>query len=346
MKAIVTGANSLVGANLVRELLKDGHTVRAFVRPTSDTRSLDGLNIETVKGDILDLGSLINAARGCRFMFHTAAIFSYFGHQPEAMLKVATEGTVNAVAAAKKAKIKRIILTSSSVVIGSSEHPIVLEETKTAPEASPEYYVSTKIQQESIGFRHAKELGVDIVSVCPTLCIGPHDYRLSESNAIIINYLNDPFRATWPGGCNLVFAEDVARGHILAAMRGRTGERYILGSENLLWNKVHKMISEICGQQGPLMNATNTGAFLSGVAQELFSRFTHQRPLVTRAQAKMIGRYYWYSHERAATELGYSPISIRQALAKTISWLVASPHVSNSLRNTITLSQEVYKERR
>jgi dihydroflavonol-4-reductase len=346
MKALVTGANSVVGANLVRELLKDGYKVRAFIRSTSDTRSLNGLNIETVTGDILDPVSLVNAARGCKSMFHTAAIFSYFGYQPEAMLKVATEGIVNAVEAAKKARIKRIVVTSSSVVIGSSEQPIVLDESKTMPEASPEYYVFTKMQQESIGFRRAKELGVDIVSVCPTLCIGPHDYRLSESNAIIINYLNDPFRATWPGGCNIVFAEDVARGHILAALYGKTGERYILGSENLLWSEVHRMISEICGQQGPLMTATNTAAFLSGVAQELISRFTHRRPIVTRAQAKMIGRYYWYSHERAAAELGYSPIPARQALVKTISWLVASQHVSNSLRNTITLSREVYQERK
>jgi dihydroflavonol-4-reductase len=344
MKALVTGANSLVGANLVRQLVKEGYQVRAFVRPTSDIRSLDGLNIEIVTGDVLDADSLINAARGCRFLFHTAAVFSYFGYSPEAILKVATEGTANAVKAAKKAKIKRMILTSSSVVIGASDQPVVLNEYKTNPETGAGGYISSKINQETVGFQQAKELGVDIVTVCPTLCVGPHDYRLSESNAIILNYLNDPFRSTWPGGCNIVSVEDVAHGHILGAMKGRSGERYILGSENLLWKDVHGMISEICGQQGPLLTASHTSVFLTGVAQEIISGFTHRRPLVTRTQAKMVGRYYWYSSERAA-ELGYKPMPSRQALVKAISWLVASQHVPPSLRNTITLSREIYEER-
>jgi dihydroflavonol-4-reductase len=177
------------------------------------------------------------------------------------------------------------------------------------------------------------------------VCIGPHDYRLSESNAIIINYLNDPFRSTWPGGCNIVGIEDVAQGHILAARNGKTGERYILGSENLLWRDLHKMISEICGQQGPLMTASHTSSFLTAVSQEAISFLTHRRPMVSRTQAKMVGRYYWYSHERAE-ELGYHPIPAREALVKAISWLVASHHVPASLRNTITLSEEVYKERK
>ncbi len=344
MKAIVTGANGLVGANLVRELLKEGHRVRAFVRSTSDLRSLEGLNAEIVTGDILDPATLVQASKGCQLMFHTAAVFSYSGYRKETLLKIATEGTRNAVEASKKARIKRMILTSSSVVMGSSEHPVIIDESKNIPEPDPGDYTLSKIEQEAAGFKRAKELGVDLVAVCPTLCVGPHDYRLGESNALIINYLNDPFRSTWPGGCNIVYAGDVARGHILAALKGRTGERYILGSENLLWRELHKMISEICGQQGPLMTASHTSSYLAGVTQELISQFTRRRPMVTRTQAKMVGRYYWYSHDKAA-ELGYSPIPVRKALVKAISWLVASHHVPASLRNTITLSEEVYKDR-
>lgn len=344
MKALVTGANSLIGSNLVRELLKEGYKVRAFIRPTSDTRSLDGLKIEIMTGDVLDPASLISAARGCQFMFHTAAIFSYYGYQPEIMSKVATEGTVNAVEAAKKAKLRRMILTSSSVVFGSSDHPEVLDENNRRFEPNPANYISSKINQELIAFKHAREIGLDIVAVCPTLCVGPNDYRLTESNAIIINYLKDPFRSTWPGGCNIVSAEDVARGHILVALYGETNKSYILGSENLLWSDIHKMISEICGQQGPLVTASHTATFLAGVSQEIISHFTHQRPIVTRTQAKMVGQYFWYSHKRAA-ELGYNPMPTRQGLVKAISWLVASQHVGASLRNTITLSDEVYRER-
>ncbi len=219
-----------------------------------------------------------------------------------------------------------------------------MDEMKTMAESESNEYIKSKIEQEVVAFKRSRELGVDLVSVCPALCIGPHDYRLSESNALIINYLNDPFRSTWPGGGNLVAAEDVARGHILAALHGKTGERYLLGSDNLTWREIHRTISEICGQQGPLMTAYHTTSFLAGAYLEFISQFTKQRPLVTRAQAGMIGRYYWYSSEKAKS-LGYSPMSSRRALVKAISWLVASQHVPASLRNTITLSSEVYVER-
>jgi len=344
MKALVTGANSLVGASIVRALLSGGHQVRAFVRPTSDTRSLDGLAVEKVPGDILDVDSLVAAAKGCQTMYHAAAIFSYSGHTPQELLAVATQGTRNAVDAAKNAKVRRVVLTSSSLVVGSTLEPAVLDEKNPAPEPDPGAYALSKMKQEETGLRRAQELGVDLVAVCPTLCIGPHDYRLSESNAIVLNYLKDPFRATWPGGCNIVSAEDVARGHVLAARHGKSGQRYILGSQNLEWSAVHRIISELCGIQGPLVTASHTACFLVAVAQEITCRFTRRRPLVTREQSRMTGRYYWYSHDRAAS-FGYNPMPARRALAKAISWLTASHHMPASLRNTLTLSEEVYRER-
>ena len=344
MKTLVTGANSLVGAHIVRALIAEGREVRAFVRASSDLRGLDGLDIEKAVGDVLDVDSLIEAARGCSMMFHAAAVFSYRGGRARELLSVAEQGTINAVEAAKKAKIKRIVLTSSSVVLGSSPRPEVLDELKGIPESDPGVYAASKIRQEAAGFRRAAELGVDMTAVRPTLCVGPHDYRLTESNAVIINYLSDPLRATWPGGCNIVSARDAARAHLIVARKGKSGESYVAGSQNLRWREVHRMISELCGLQGPLITASHTSSFLAAVAQEISCRFTGKRPLVTRAQAKMVGRFYYYGHERLAA-LGYDPIPSRQALAQAISWLAASEHVPASLRNTLTLSEEVYRER-
>jgi dihydroflavonol-4-reductase len=343
VRALVTGANGFIGAHLVRGLLDQGYQVRAFVRTTSDLRSLEGVQVEKVYGDILEVNTLINAARGCDVLFHVAAIFSY-SKQPDELMAVARTGTINAVEAAKAAGIRRIVLTSSSVIFGSTTAPTPLDESERTPEPDPAPYVVAKIAQEQAGFRRAAELGIDMLAACPTICIGSRDYGLTESNAIVVNYLLDPFKATWPGGCNIVSVRDVVQGHILIAERGEPGGRYLLGAENLHWSAIHSMISELCGIEGPLMTANHTSCYLAALAQEIASLFTNKRPIVTRAQAKMVGRYYWYRHDRAA-RLGYTPMPARSALVRAISWLVASEHVPHSVRSTIRLSQEVYDQR-
>jgi dihydroflavonol-4-reductase len=318
--------------------------VRAFVRPTSGLQSLDGVVAERAFGDILEVSSLIRAAQGCDVLFHVAAIFSYSRHRPDELLTVAKTGTINAIEAAKEAGVKRIVLTSTSVIYGSTLSATPLDESKRVPEPDPAPYTTSKIAQEQAGFRRAAELGIDILAACPTVCVGPHDYRLSESNAIIVNYLMDPFKATWSGGCNIVSVQDVVQGHILVAEQGQPGTHYLLGSQNLRWSTIHRAISEMCGIEGPLMTANHTSCYLAAVAQEIMSIFTNKRPLVSRAQAKMVGRYYWYRHDRAAL-LGYSPMPARLALAKAISWLAKSDHIPASLRSSIRLSQEVYDQR-
>jgi dihydroflavonol-4-reductase len=137
---------------------------------------------------------------------------------------------------------------------------------------------------------------------------------------------------------------DVARGHILAANAGRAGERYFLGSENLEWSAIHRIISELCGIPGPNLSTNHTGAYLAATTAELQAWLTHRAPLTTRAQAKMVGRYYWYHHEKAAA-LGYTPMPAKQALAEAIAWLAASPHISQAVRVTLQLSREVHLAR-
>jgi dihydroflavonol-4-reductase len=345
MRALVTGANGFIGANLVRCLLDQGHWVRALVRETSDLRSLEGIEVEIAVGDILEIDTLIKAAKGCDVIFHVAAFFSYTRHTLEKLMATATTGTINIVEAAKERGVKRIVLTSTSVIFGSTLDATPLDESQKVPEPDPAPYIISKISQEKAGFSRAAELDIDMVAACPTICVGPLDYGLSESNAIIVSYLRDPFKATWPGGCNIVSVHDVVQGHILIAERGTPGKHYLLGSQNLEWSTIHRIISEMCGLDGPLMTANHTACYLAATFHEIMSVFFKKRPLVSVVQAKMVGRYYWYRHERTA-KLGYHPIPVRQALANAISWLVKSDHIPASIRNSMHLSQEIYDQRR
>ncbi len=342
MKVLVTGANGLIGCHVVRELLKKRYDVRAFVRETSDLRSLEGLDVELVYGDILKPETLPPAMKDCEVVFHVAAVFAYWGYDETKLKSIAGQGTRNIIEAAARSGVKKIVLTSSSAVLGSGSDALPLDENHTVDRE--EYlppYVRAKIEQEEAAFRMAKELGLDLVAVCPTITVGGPDYGLSESNRIIVSYLNDPFKATWPGGCNIVAASDVAMGHVIAGERGVPGQRYLLGSENLEWSQLHQIISDLCGLPGPMVVANHTSSYLAATAYELVSYFTGEAPASTRAQAKMVGRYYWYTHDRIA-KLGYSPRPARQSLIEAVSWFVASSHISSSLRADINLSDEIY----
>jgi len=340
VKALVTGATGIVGSNLVRALLSASYEVRVLVRGNSDLRSLSNLAVERVEGDVLKPDTLTAAVGGCSVVFHAAAIFSYWGHSPDRQKDLAVRGTKNILEAAHRAGLKRAIVTSSSVVLGSRATKVILDETSKFDEPDPSAYTLSKVDQEKAAFEHGANLGMEVVAVCPTLAIGPYDYRLSPSNAYIVNYLNDPFRSTFIGGCNFVSARDVALGHIQAAERGQAGCRYVVGSENLLWQDVHALISELTGTFGPSVTLNHTASYLAALAVEASARLAGIRPTVTRDEAKMSGRFYWYTHDRIAA-LGYSPMPVRLALCEAIAWLLGRGYIADSVIEKLDLSPEV-----
>jgi len=331
MNALVTGASGVVGANLVRELLARGGAVRALVRPGPPRRALVGLPAEVAPGDVLDPRSLAEAVRGVDVVFHAAARFSYDAREQSEIERVAVEGTRNVIRAASEAGVARVVLTASSVIFGSSATPQARnEDSKFTPDDASRYAVS-KVRQASAAFALAAASKIELVAVCPTLTIGAWDYGLSESNAIIVKYLNDPFRATFAGGCNIVSARDVARGHVLAAERGANGRSYIVGGGNLHWRELHSEISSICGTHGPLMTASHTGAYLTAAWAEWSSQLTGTPPTLTRDEVKMMGRWYWYDDSRARAA-GYASASPRAALTEAITWLLRTEHVRPDVR--------------
>ena len=341
MRALVTGASGFIGANLVRELLLAGHEVRALVRSTSDLRGLQGLAARQVIGDVLDPVSLRQAAEGSDVVFHAAAVFSYWGHSEESLRTVSVDGTRNAIEASALAGVRRLVLTSSSVTLGSGTRAVSRDETSDIPDDEPApAYFHAKAAQERAAVEVARELGVELVVACPTIVLGSHDYRGVPSTAIVLDYLRDPWRATFPGGCNVVHVRDVARGHLLLAERGRPGQRYVLGSENLEWSLLHRMVGELSGVGGPRLSANRTTSLFAAVAAEAMARLTGDRPLVTRGQARTVGRFYWYSHARAAA-LGYRPRPAREALKLAIAWLLRSAHVTREMRLALRPAPEV-----
>jgi dihydroflavonol-4-reductase len=366
MRALVTGATGLVGSHVVRALLQRGGAVRVLLRPSSDTSAIDGLDVERCVGDVLDPATLRAAVSGCGTVFHAAAHFSYWGLSDAELNTTALAGTSNVLEAAAAAGVRRVTVTSSSVVFGSSGEAVLRDERSVAgrdeqslqngeqsrqnDEQSRQNvlgvpYIESKIRQHHLALDRGRELGLEVVLVCPTVVVGPCAARLGPSNAVLTAYLEDPFRLTFPGGANVVSAADVGRAHVLLSAQGETGEAYIVGGENLEWPALHAMVSELCGTAGPFLTVNHTQSYVAAFVDEVRARLVDRAPATTRTQASMVGRYFWYSHAKAGA-LGYRPVPARAALATALSWLVASRHISREARTRLLMSGEVWAARR
>ncbi len=347
MRALVTGANGLIGAQLVRELLRRGVEVRAMTLVGGRRDAIDGLPVELVPGDVRDPPeTFARLCAGCDLIFHTASYFRYSGIDGDALDHTAQQGTRNVLSGASQAGVRRVVVTSSSVVFGSSMRPRARDEHSRSDSGFDEpAYVRSKVRQHQLVKELAPKLGLDAVLVCPTMTIGPHPGKVGPSNGAILAYLQDPFRLTYPGGCNFVSARDVANGHWLAATRADPGDDLLLGSENLTWHEVHERVARLCGVEPPRYEIGYAAAYLAATMVEIVAHFRGASPLSTRDQARMIGRYYWYDDAKARS-LGYAPRPAGTALAATCAWLASSPHVSSALRRTLTLSAEAYEARR
>jgi dihydroflavonol-4-reductase len=345
VRALVTGATGLIGAHIVQALVDRGYEVRALMRQTSQRDLLARAPVEIVIADVLNSGHELDmACADCDLVFHGAAMFAY-GVAAATLYATAVTGTENMLAACARMGVQRVVVTSSSVVFGYRETAMCIDETEglVGGESEPPY-VAAKIAQH----RRALELGamlkLDVRLACPAMTLGPSAGRLGPSNGLVVAYLANPFGITYPGGCNLVAARDVATGHVLIAEHGSRGEAYLLGSENLIWQQIHAVIAELAGVAPPRLELNHTLSFLAAAAEELRAATGNRAPLSTREQASMVGRYYWYSHAKAAA-LGYTPLLARAALIETISWLAASPHISREVRAGMHLAADIYRFR-
>jgi dihydroflavonol-4-reductase len=345
MRLAVTGAAGLIGGHVVRAAVAGGHKTTAVLRATSRTDALAGVDVAIAIADVLgETSDLVEVFGGNDTVIHTAAIFAY-GGDPDTLRRVATEGTARVLHAAAEAGVRRVVVTSSSVVFGYSLDGAVIDETRSISDGVGQPpYVAAKIAQDRAALSLAERLGLELVLACPTMSIGGIATTLGPSNGLIVAYLADPGRSTFPGGCNIVSAEDIGSAHVLLAVRGSPGQHYLLGSENLQWSEIHALIGVLTGVGGPYVEIGPSVAGILAGAESFQAYLMGRTALTSREQAGMLGRFYWYDHGRAAA-IGYRPRPAAVALIEAVSWLAASPHVSREMRVQMHLNDAVQRFR-
>jgi len=321
MKTLVTGGTGFVGANVVRALLKRGVEVRALVRPRSDTRNLDSLEVELVAGDLRDRGSLEAALDGCDIVYHVGAMYALWARNPREIYDSNVTGTINILEAAGQAGVQKIVYTSSVATIGLPKDGTPgTEEVPLPPEDMVSDYKRSKYLAEQEVLKYAQR-GLPVVIVNPSFPVGAWDVKPTPSGQIIVNFLRGKIPAYVDTGLNVVDVEDVALGHVLAAERGRIGERYILGHTNLTLPELFQLLAQVSGMSAPRFRIPYGFAYLSACVSEFVARtITHKPPFVTLAGVKLSRKRMFFDTSKAVRELGLPQTPAIEALSKAVQW--------------------------
>ncbi|MBI5624918.1 MAG: NAD-dependent epimerase/dehydratase family protein [Elusimicrobia bacterium] len=322
--AFVTGATGFVGASVARNLLAKGLRVRALVRPDGDTRNIRGLDVEIVQGGLDDLKALSAGCAGCRYVFHVAADYRIWVRDPAQMYAANVQGTVNVLKAAGAAGVERIVHCSSVAAVRPPRGRSPADESSAyRSEREPVgTYKKSKYLAEVAALDLATK-GLPVVVVNPSTPIGPFDIKPTPTGKIIVDFLNGRMPSYVETGLNLVDVRDVAEGHWLAAVKGRVGERYILGAENMTLGGILKLVSELSGVPAPAFKTPYALAYLVGVVDTARCTLFGGDPIAPLDGVKMAAHHMWYDSAKARRELGFTPGPARLALADAVEWFRA-----------------------
>lgn len=336
MNCFVTGASGFVGANVVRELVARGHRVKALVRPGSDLRGIAGLGVELVPGDLSDRANLTAAMRGCDWCFHVAAVYHLWMRDYRPMFAANVDGTRNLLEAAAQAGCSRIVYTSTVGCIGLPRAAVdgsvepTNESTPVAETQMSNPYKLSKWRAERVALELAGK-GMPVIIVNPSAPIGPWDVKPTPTGQLIVDFLNRKLPAYIDTGLNWVYVRDVAVGHILAAERGRIGERYILGNADGNWSMKQTLgvLADMTGLPAPKFEMPRAVALAAAYANEAFSFVTGIPPKAPLAGVRMSGYKMWFSPAKAIAELGLPQTPPHQALAEAVDWFRANGYVKS-----------------
>jgi dihydroflavonol-4-reductase len=316
--ALVTGANGFLGAHVVRALVARGTQVRALVRQGADRRALAGVDCEFVTGDLRDLASIESAVRGCGEVYHVAADYRLWVIDEAPMYAANVEGTRNLLEASRRAGVAKIVHTSTVGALGIAADGIGREDTPVALGHMIGPYKRSKFLAEQLA-REAARDGLPVVIVNPSTPIGALDYKPTPTGRIIVEFLNRRMPAYVETGLNLACVEDVAQGHLLAAERGRIGEKYILGSENLTLEGMLQRLAAISGVPAPRVRIPYAVAFGFALGAEAVARtITRRAPRASLTEVRMARKKMFFDSSRARCELGYAPRPIGEGLARAV----------------------------
>lgn len=337
-KAFLTGAAGFVGSNVARVLLEKGLSVTALVRKGSPRKNLDGLSIDWAEGDLLDPKSIKAAIKGARYVFHVAADYRlWLPNQDavDAMYASNIDGTRNVLEAAKEAGAEKIVHCSSvaaikTVYFGAATEQSVYHNT----DEIISHYKKSKWLSERLALNLAKR-GWPIVVVNPAAPIGPYDIKPTPTGKIVVDFLNGKIPAYLDTGLNVVHVRDVAMGHYLAAVKGRLGERYILGNENLTFKRIMDILAEATGLAAPRIRTPYTLALAFAYGESAYARLTGSEPRAPIDAVKMARRRMYYDSSKAVRELGLPQTPAKKALIEAARWFAENGYVHERRRDEV-----------
>jgi dihydroflavonol-4-reductase len=335
MNCFVTGASGFIGANLVHELIARGHTVKALLRPGSDPRGLAGADFKRVEGKVGDRGKLGAALSGCDWCFHVAASYHLWLRDYRPMYTANVEGTRNVIEIAAAAGCSRIVYTSTVGCIGLPQTGSgkLIPSDETTPVAAARmsgHYKRSKWQAEQVAVELARK-GLPVIIVNPSAPVGPRDGKPTPTGKIIVDFLNRAMPAYLDTGLNWVHVRDVAAGHILAAEKGRVGERYILGSADGNWTlqEAFAVLEDITGIPAPKVRIPYAVALAAAQVNEAISFFTGWPPKAPLAGVRMAKYKMFFNPAKAIRELGLPQTPPQQAFADAVAWFRANGYVKD-----------------
>ena len=328
MKAFVTGATGFLGSHVARVLADQGASLRLLVRPTSNLKNLQGLNAETATGDLRDAVSLEKAMSGCDTIFHVAADYRLWVRDPGEMYRSNVEGTRAILEAARKNNVLRVVYTSSVATIGFTR------DGRPANEDSPVsladmigHYKRSKFMAEQVALEAGRS-GMQVVAVNPTTPVGEQDVKPTPTGRIVLDFLKRKFPAYVDTGLNLVDVRECARGHVAALEKGKSGERYILGGEDLTLKQILDKLGQLTGLPSPKVKLPYAFAFAAGVVDEAITGMLLRRePRATVDTVRMGKKKMFASSAKAERELGWKLVPVEDALRRAVEWFRANGYV-------------------
>lgn len=314
---MVTGATGFLGWHVANSLLSRGHRVRALARDPKKLRELQG--IEAVTGDLRDPRSLERAVKNCEVVYHVAADYRLWVRDAGEMYRSNVDGTRNLLDTAMRSGVERFVYTSTVGCIGVPQNgegdetqPVRLEEM-TGP------YKRSKFLAEQVALEYAGR-GFPVIIVNPTAPVGDHDFKPTPTGKLIVDFLKRGMPAYLDTGLNLVEASDTAEGHLLACEKGRPGERYILGCQNMTLQEIFEKLAAVSGIEAPTARIPYAAAYVAGVFSTGWAYLSGSEPRAPLDGVRMARKKMWVSHEKAKRELGFNPGPVENALRRAVEW--------------------------